>query len=600
MNLAQRILNLRLLTPNKPVLVQDLTRWTLKDLYQNAQFNARLLTNAPNSKTLIPLIAPPSIEYVSGMLAIWLRQGTVVPLNPHMKQAELEYYLRDLGMPSQLFLHSSLVDRFHFPSAVEPIVLNPNSFAQPSTTPASSPIHHVQNKSELDDALVIYTSGTTGQPKGVVHTHSSLSSQIISLSHAWNWQSTDRIWCPLPLFHVHGIVNILLSALHNGATVEFTPREYPHAFDPNFFWDRVLEMGESSGRDTNKGYGHWTMFMGVPTMYVRLLDTFHRLPELKRQHIRQVLHSTRNTLRLWVSGSAAMPASFMERFQQSVFGWDGYSVTMNDDGRFSILERYGMTEVGMILSNPLHGKRVPGTVGRPLPGVEVKLMLSPDEMDKRYTQHVQVGVALTESAKQEQTWTDVTDELDVAGELWVKGPNMFSRYLNRPTVTASSFVTLHDNDDTTQTRASSHGPWFRTGDLAQRVQIDGHSEPYVQILGRASMDMIKSGGYKISALEIERVMLENQDIVECCVLGLPDDQWGETVTALVVPSSQIAFRDVKKVQKMGEELREWAKGRMTGYKVPRRIFVVQEIPKNHMGKMNKKQIQKWLGDIMTK
>jgi malonyl-CoA/methylmalonyl-CoA synthetase len=199
-----------------------------------------------------------------------------------------------------------------------------------------------------------------------------------------------------------------------------------------------------------------------------------------------------------------------------------------------LLERYGMTEIGMALSNPFHGERRPGAVGLALPGVEVRLKA--------------------------ETGAIVTAE-DEPGEIQVRGAGVFRAYWNRPEASAESF------DD----------GWFRTGDMAVRER------GYYRIMGRLSVDILKSGGYKLSALEIEAALLEHPQIQECAVIGLPDDTWGEAVTAVVVT------KDATPLELPA--LRDWCKGRLSVYKIPQRLLVVKELPRNAMGKVTKPAVR---------
>src|SRR6202021_3855891 len=187
-------------------------------------------------------------------------------------------------------------------------------------------------------AMILYTSGTTSRPKGVVTTHANITAQIVSLVEAWEWSADDRILLCLPLHHVHGIINVLSCALWSGATCEMLPR-----FDADLVWNRIAR-------------GSMTLFMAVPTIYVKLITAW----EAASPERRAALTAACGRLRLMVSGSAALPVSTLERWREI----SGHT----------LLERYGMTEIGMALSNPLHGPRVPGSVGAPLPGVEVQLV----------------------------------------------------------------------------------------------------------------------------------------------------------------------------------------------------------------------------------
>jgi malonyl-CoA/methylmalonyl-CoA synthetase len=350
-------------------------------------------------------------------------------------------------------------------------------------------------------AMILYTSGTTSKPKGVVTTHANIQAQIESLVQAWEWSAEDRIPMFLPLHHIHGIINIIGCALWSGASVEAFPR-----FDLAAILDRV--RGDA-----------YTLFMAVPTIYVKLIQALEAASEADREAI--VAGFKR--LRLMVSGSAALPASVHEQ-------WTALT------GQ-KLLERYGMTEIGMAISNLYHGERRPGAVGAPLPGMEVRLK-------------AENGPIITAE--------------DEPGEIQVRGPGVFQAYWNREQATAETF----------------EDGWFRTGDMA--VLERG----YYRIMGRLSVDIIKSGGYKLSALEIEAVLLEHPLIAECAVIGLPDDTWGEAVTAAVVLKS--GTLDLA-------ALRDWCKGRLSVYKIPQRLKVVSELPRNAMGKVTKPAVKALFG-----
>ena len=257
-------------------------------------------------------------------------------------------------------------------------------------------------------------------------------------------------------------------------------------------------------RDTIGLLDRATVMMGVPTFYTRLLDE----PEFTAEHCRG--------MRLFISGSAPLLSETHEAFRART----GHV----------ILERYGMTEIGMALSNPYEGERRPGAVGQPLPGVEIRLLSDSGE--------------------------PVTED-GVPGEIQVRGPNVFHEYWDRPDATSESFV----------------DGWFKTGDIA--VLDDG----YYRIMGRSSVDIIKSGGYKLSALEIEASLLDHLAIAQCAIVGIPDDTWGETVAAAIVvkPGETLDL----------ESLRAWCKDRISPYKIPRRLAVVDALPRNAMGKVTK-------------
>ena len=260
---------------------------------------------------------------------------------------------------------------------------------------------------------------------------------------------------------------------------------------------------------------NFTVFTAVPTIYFSLIEQLENAMDSK-------LSERFKEMRLMMSGSAALAPEIHKKWQQLT-------------GQ-QLLERYGMTEVGMALSNNINGERRPGSVGVPLPGVEVKL-----ENDEGKT----------------------IDNEGEAGQLLIKGPQVFQGYLNLPDKTKESFK----------------DGWFITGDV---VMLE---KGYYKILGRDSVDIIKSGGYKISALEIEDVLLRNDKIKECAVVGIPDDKWGEIVaTALVIRKEAIKT----------EEIQQWCSGYLSDYKVPRRIIILDSLPKNSMGKITKPELKEIL------
>lgn len=305
-------------------------------------------------------------------------------------------------------------------------------------------------------ALMIYTSGTTSNPKGCVTTHETITFQSNCLITAWKYTSSDHMIHVLPLHHIHGIINGLTACLLAGATVEMHPK-----FDPAVIWDRWCDKGSS------------TMFMAVPTVYSRLVDYFDS--NIRSTDREDAARSGANALRLAVSGSAALPTPIKNKFLEIT-------------GQ-TLLERYGMTEIGMGLSCGLEvEKRIDGSVGWPLPGVQVRLT-------------------------DRETGAVIEDRDYKDGMIEVKGDNVFREYWRKPDATKKEFT--------------SDG-WFKTGDVAKRDESGAY---FIQ--GRASVDLIKSGGYKISALEVERKMLALEAIQEAVVVGLADEEWGQRVAAVV-------------------------------------------------------------------
>jgi malonyl-CoA/methylmalonyl-CoA synthetase len=454
----------------------------------------------------VVFLVPPGAEHVVAQWAIWRAGGIAVPLSSSQAPAEWEYIVADTRA-------SIIVGGGEAGEALAAIAarhgaayLDAPRVPLPGTAAASSLAAGLPGLTADRATLIVYTSGTTSRPKGVVTTHANLAAQMSTLVEAWGWTEHDRVLHVLPLNHVHGIVNVLGCALWAGACCEFLA-----PFDAAACWERFAG-------------GALTLFMAVPTIYSKLLAAFEAADEGRQ---RRWAEGARG-LRLMVSGSAALPVRLLERWR---------AVTGH-----VLLERYGMTEIGMALSNPLHGERRPGSVGLPLPDVKVRLV---DE-DGR-----QVG-------EQEP------------GEIEVSGPGVFREYWGRPEATDAAF----------------RDGWFRTGDVAV---VEGGR---YRILGRRSVDIIKTGGYKVSALEIEEVLREHPAVAECAVVGLADEEWGERVGAALV------LRDGARREAVAlDGLREWAAPRLASYKLPTRLVVVLALPRNAMGKVVKADVTKLFGRI---
>ena len=438
----------------------------------------------------IAFLVPPSFAHAAVQRGIWRAGGVAVPLAMSHPPAELDYVIRDSGA-------SMVIADPACGGALVPVAQAAGARLVSSTDAlAAAPAASLPHLASTRRAMIIYTSGTTGRPKGVVTTHQQCGAQISSLVEAWGWRPSDHLLLVLPLHHVHGIINGLASALAVRATCEMLP-----AFDAERVWDRLSS-------------GDITVFTAVPTIYSRLIASWDAAPpDLQRQRAEGV-----RGLRLMMSGSAALPVHILERWR--------------DITGHTLLERYGMTEIGMALSNPLAGERRPGTVGLPLPTVDVHLV---DED----------GIEVAEGQP---------------GEVEVDGPTVFREYWQRPE----------------ETRAAFRNGWFRTGDMAVVEQ------GYYRLLGRTSVDIIKTGGFKVSALEIEEVLRTHGDIAECAVVGIADDEWGERVSAAV---------ELKGGASLGlAELQAWARTLLAPYKVPRALTVVQALPRNAMGKVVKPQV----------
>ncbi|XP_022721440.1 malonate--CoA ligase-like isoform X2 [Durio zibethinus] len=454
----------------------------------------------------IGIVAKPSAEFVAGMLGTWLNGGVAVPLALSYPEAELLHVMNDSDISVVLSTedYHETMQSVAARSAAQFSLIPPVSsiFSSPNLTDKSqigeieadgSLIGHVLNSGE-NPALIVYTSGTTGKPKGVVHTHRSISAQVQMLAEAWEYTSTDQFLHCLPLHHVHGLFNALLAPLYAGSTVEFMPK-----FSVRGIWQRWRESYPMNGTKADDAI---TVFTGVPTMYSRLIQGYQAMDTEQKA----VSASAASQLRLMMCGSSALPQPVMQEWE---------TITGH-----CLLERYGMTEFIMAISNPLRGARKAGTVGKPFPGVQVRIAEDKSGGDT-------LGV----------------------GELCVKSPSLFKEYWKLPQVTKESFT-----DD----------GFFKTGD-AGKVDEDG----YYVILGRTSADIMKVGGYKLSALEIESVLLQHPDIAECCVLGLPDKDYGEAVSAIVVLELEAKRKQEKSNSALSlEELRNWAKDKLSPYKVP--------------------------------
>jgi len=438
----------------------------------------------------VTLLIVPGFAWVAVQWGIWRAGGVAVPLPLGSAKPELEYLIDDAHASALVFdaQAASLLTPIGTARGIRTLSYE-QIFAHPSAgLPDIGP--EITNDRR---AMILYTSGTTNRPKGVVTTHANIAAQITSLVEAWEWSTDDRIVLCLPLHHVHGIINVVSCALWSGATCEMLPR-----FDANVVWDCIAGGGV-------------TLFMSVPTVYVKLIVAWDAASPERRAELSQACRG----LRLMVSGSSALPVGTLERWKEI----SGHT----------LLERYGMTEIGMALSNPLRGERTPGSVGTPLPGVEVQLV-------------GENGAPVVPGTP---------------GEIEVRGPSVFAEYWGQPDAT----------------RAAFRDGWFRTGDTA--VVENG----VYRILGRTSIDILKTGGHKVSALEIEEALREHPAVAECAVVGVPDPEWGERVAAAVVLNDGDAL-DL-------ESFRAWAKELLAAHKVPSRLLVLDALPRNAMGKVTK-------------
>ena len=442
-------------------------------------------------ETRVAFLVPASVDYVIALHGVWRAGGIAIPLNVASTEPEWEHCLTSAGVTQLLTTEATrrsiqgLCDRLSIPLALVDEVATDPPAALPDLAPERG-------------AMIVFTSGTTSAPKGAVTTHSNIAAQINTLIDAWAWQSDDVIPLFLPLHHVHGIINILSCAMWAGATVHVMPK---------------LDLGRLCDLVADDVF---TVFMAVPTIYVKLIDY---LEALEAERAALICEGFAN-MRLNVSGSAACPIEVFESWRRLT-------------GQV-LLERYGMTEIGMALSNPYVGERRPGYVGQPLPDVSVQLI---DE----------AGALVTEE--------------EMPGEIRIKSPTVFREYWGDAEATTSSFK----------------DGWFCTGDIA--VLEDG----YYRIMGRSSVDIIKSGGYKLSALEIENKLLAHPDVAEVAVVGVADRTWGEAVAAVVVLKGNAGMTVAS--------LKAWCEGELSPYKIPKQLKVVDELPRNAMGKVTKPSLK---------
>ncbi|HMN83244.1 MAG TPA: malonyl-CoA synthase [Burkholderiaceae bacterium] len=425
-----------------------------------------------------------------------LRAGFVyLPLNTAYQEAELDYFVENaepsliVCAPKNLQWIGAIAARRGVPHV---LTLDENRTGTLLERAAPFPDAFVTVTRTADDlAAILYTSGTTGRSKGAMLSHGNLAANAQTLRHYWRWRRGDVLLHALPIFHVHGLFVASHGALLNGSKMLWLAK-----FDP---------------RDVVRLLPRATVFMGVPTMYVRLLDE----PSFDA--------AACANMRLFVSGSAPLLPDTFRQFEART-------------GQ-RILERYGMSETVMLTSNPYDGNRAAGTVGLPLPGVEVRVV---------------------DDAGKVLGWNEI-------GGIQVRGPNVFSGYWRMPEKTREEF---------------SDG-WFRTGDVG-RWDANG----YLSIVGR-SKDLIISGGYNVYPKEIESYLDNLDGVFESAVIGVPHRDFGEAVTAVVVPKPGAALDEAALIAQM--------KRKIAGFKVPKRIHVVPELPRNQMGKVQKNLLRERFG-----
>ena len=450
----------------------------------------------------VALQLPKCLPFVYFHLAV-MRLGAIsLPLNSGYPAHELCYFLQDADarlLFADARMRPSLGSLPGGLPAIEEVVyldeLSDESFKalisgyQPADW-ADIPVP--QNPDAT--CLMIYTSGTTGRPKGAELTHGNLTANLDSLHEAWGWQEDDVLLHILPTFHVHGLIVALHGALNAGATTVMLPK-----FDPEHTLQTLCAR-------------KCTVLMGVPAIHRRLVNA----ADAARYDLSHV--------RLITSGSDRLPDDLFRQFE-TTFG-------------HVLLERYGMSETGMLISNPLQGERRIGSVGQPLPGVAVRIVQPETEEP------------LPESQ---------------VGAVQVRGKNVFKGYWRQPQKTADAFTP---------------DGWFRTGDLGLR-EPDG----YITLKGR-SRDLIISGGYNVYPPEVELVLAKHPAVQASAVIGCPDDDWGEKVVAVIIlhPHAEVTAEDII----------AHCRAYLVNYKVPRRIIFVADLPRNSLGKIQRARLQQEL------
>ncbi len=441
-----------------------------------------------------------------------LRAGVpVIPINPRSGTSELAHIAADAEPDVLLRPADSDAKPGALRGATDLIV--DLAGPPPETTrpaPAATPPGGPPRQGPEDPALIVYTSGTTGAPKGAVLPRRALSSNLDALADAWAWTESDVVAHALPLFHVHGLVIGILGPVRRGG--------------------RAMHLGRFSTEAVQRALAtEATMLFGVPTMYRRLAEAAQDSPGLAEALGRA---------RLLVSGSAGLPASEHARLRELT-------------GR-GVVERYGMTETLMNTAVRADGQPAPGTVGPPLPGVELRLT---DDQ----------GLEIESS------------DDETIGQVEVRGPNLMLGYLNRPEVT----------------RAAMRDDWFVTGDMAVR-RPDG----CIRLVGRQATDLIKSGGYKIGAGEIEASLREHAAVQDAAVTGESDDDLGERVVAWVVVREGGGGREDAGYRAgadagsrtFEQELIDHVAGALAPHKRPRVVHFLDELPRNELGKVQKQRL----------
>ncbi len=503
MNLAKLLAETARKHSDKPAVVFEGASYTFRAFDREVERYAGMLHASGVGKgDRVAIQLPKRMEVLLLHFAILSVGAITLPLNPEYRAEEVEYFLSDSG--SSLFV----ADERRFASAeravrglrgVRGLLVDGAGREGADSLPerlarAPDRFSRAYPAGGDDVGMLCYTSGTTGRSKGAMITHRNMVANMLALSAAWEWTADDVLLHALPLFHVHGLNVATHGSLYAGSTLVMHEK-----FDPASAWGALEEH-------------RCTLFMGVPTMYQRLMNEWEkreRKPDLR-------------AMRVFISGSAPLSDNLFRQFERAT--------------GFRILERYGMTETGMNVSNPIDPPlRKAKSVGYPLAGVSIRV----------------VG----------------EDGSDVApgdvGEVWIRGDNVFRGYWGMPEKTRESFVK----------------GWFRSGDLGYQDPKDGGR---LYLVGRAK-ELIITGGYNVYPKEVESVLESHEAVKEAAVAGLPDEEFGEKVVAVVVPKEG-------RGSLLPEALIEHCKGRLASYKCPKRIAIVAELPRNAMGKIQKNLI----------
>ncbi len=440
---------------------------------------------------------PKSLSLIVAHLALQKIGAIAVPLNPGFKQSEMDYLCEDTEAKLVLAgTEQEAIIREIDPRLTTVVINTERAYRDLDFFRSASDTVPQIDIDQKDVGLIIYTSGTTGKPKGALLTHRNLVHDARNIINIWEITESDVLCHALPLFHVHGLCFALHTALMAGSHVLLLD-----SFSP----EKVIEV-----LARREGEYACTVFMGVPAMYSKMVDSL-------REKGLDFMH-----MRLWASGSAPLLVKDFERVER-VFGKEP-------------VEREGMSETGMNFSNPLKGVRKPGSIGLPLPELQVRIV-------------------------DPETFLDVAP--GQTGEIWIKGPAVTPGYWRKPDETAKAF----------------EKGWFRTGDLG-RVDEDG----YYYLTDRLK-HIIISGGENISPKEVETVINQIKGVAESSVVGVPDEKWGEKVAAAVVtkPGAQVNAEDIERFCR--EHLHNW--------KCPKEIVFRKELPKNRMGKVLKEEIKEF-------